>query len=52
MVAPPSGCRFHPRCTLCTPVETSAKPQLREVLPGHWLAHHPGMPLPAGVKEQ
>lgn len=49
MVAPPSGCRFHPRCTLCNPVETKATPKLREVMPGHWLAHHSGMPLPDGI---
>lgn len=46
MVTPPPGCRFHPRCTLCTPIETSVVSKLREVRPGHWLAYHPGMPLP------
>ena len=45
MVAPPSGCRFHPRCTMCDPVETRVLPRLVEVTPGHWLAHHNGMPL-------
>ncbi len=44
MARPPSGCRFHPRCTVCHPVETQVEPRLREVLPGHWLATHPGMP--------
>ena len=47
LIAPPSGCRFHPRCTRCNPVETQAAPQLKEVLPGHWVAVHAGMPLPA-----
>lgn len=49
MVAPPSGCRFHPRCTACNPIETQTAPKLREVLPGHWLAYHNGMPLPNGA---
>ncbi len=50
LIAPPSGCRFHPRCTRCQPVETVATPRLEEVLPGHWVAVHAGMPLPAGAK--
>jgi peptide/nickel transport system ATP-binding protein len=45
MAVPPTGCRFHPRCTLCKPLETEKQPQLQEVLPGHWLAWHEGMPL-------
>jgi len=49
MVKPPSGCRFHPRCTVCEPLEKSVTPRLREVTPGHYVAHHPGMPLPAGA---
>jgi peptide/nickel transport system ATP-binding protein len=49
MVAPPSGCRFHPRCTRCDPIETRAVPRLREVSPGHWVAWHVGMPLPEGI---
>lgn len=44
MVAPPPGCRFHPRCTVCSPTETRVAPRLREVRPGHWLAYHVGMP--------
>ncbi len=50
LIAPPSGCRFHPRCTRCQPVETVAAPRLEEVLPGHWVAVHAGMPLPGGAK--
>jgi peptide/nickel transport system ATP-binding protein len=46
MAAPPPGCRFHPRCTTCRPIETQTPPTLHEVLPGHWLAWHHGMPLP------
>jgi peptide/nickel transport system ATP-binding protein len=45
MAKPPSGCRFHPRCTACQPVEEYVRPQLQEVSPGHWLAYHEGMPL-------
>jgi peptide/nickel transport system ATP-binding protein len=45
--APPSGCRFHPRCPHCVPDEpglyrrqTSERPRLREVEPGHDVACH------------
>jgi peptide/nickel transport system ATP-binding protein len=44
MAEPPTGCRFHPRCTMCQPVEKVVKPKLQEVKPGHWLAYHNGMP--------
>jgi oligopeptide/dipeptide ABC transporter ATP-binding protein len=44
---PPSGCRFHPRCPLCLPKEaalyarqTTERPLLREVAPGHRVACH------------
>lgn len=49
MAAPPAGCRFHPRCTLCHPVDTVTPPRLQEVAPDHWLAYHRGMPLPANL---
>jgi len=49
MAEPPSGCRFHPRCTLCQPVEKEVAPPLREVIPGHWLAYHNGMPVPQEI---
>jgi peptide/nickel transport system ATP-binding protein len=51
MADPPTGCRFHPRCTICQPKETAVVPQLREVQPGHWLRWHQGLPLPAGAAE-
>ena len=38
MARPPSGCRFHPRCTACQPIDTQVRPKLQEVKPGHWLA--------------
>ncbi len=47
LARPPSGCRFHPRCTRCTvddPAsfarQTVERPLLREVEPGHRVACH------------
>jgi peptide/nickel transport system ATP-binding protein len=46
LAAPPSGCRFHPRCPLCVPAEplydkqVSERPVLREVVPDHFVACH------------
>lgn len=40
MVAPPSGCRFHPRCDRCQPMHTRVVPQLQEIKSGHWVACH------------
>jgi peptide/nickel transport system ATP-binding protein len=44
---PPSGCRFHPRCPHCSPEQaalyvrqTTERPVLREVEPGHRVACH------------
>ena len=44
---PPSGCRFHPRCPHCVPEQaalyvrqTTERPVLREVEPGHRVACH------------
>jgi peptide/nickel transport system ATP-binding protein len=44
---PPSGCRFHPRCTYCTGEDaelyarqTTERPLLREVEAGHGVACH------------
>jgi peptide/nickel transport system ATP-binding protein len=44
---PPSGCRFHPRCPHCRPNDramyvrqTSERPLLKEVEPGHEVACH------------
>jgi peptide/nickel transport system ATP-binding protein len=44
---PPSGCRFHPRCPHCTPDngslylrQTTERPVLREIAPGHSVACH------------
>ncbi len=46
LISPPRGCKFHPRCSKCQPIETERAPRLTEVLPGHWVAAHAGMPLP------
>ncbi|HEU5363061.1 MAG TPA: ABC transporter ATP-binding protein [Gaiellaceae bacterium] len=47
LAAPPSGCRFHPRCPHCIPGDTALhrrqvgeRPVLREVAPGHLVACH------------
>jgi peptide/nickel transport system ATP-binding protein len=44
---PPSGCRFHPRCPHCVPAnaslylrQTTERPRLREITPGHSVACH------------
>jgi peptide/nickel transport system ATP-binding protein len=44
---PPAGCRFHPRCPLCSPVDpalrarqTGERPLLRQVEPGRLVACH------------
>jgi peptide/nickel transport system ATP-binding protein len=47
LAQPPSGCRFHTRCPQCTGVDgnlhrlqTSERPALREIEPGHQVACH------------
>jgi peptide/nickel transport system ATP-binding protein len=47
LAKPPSGCRFHTRCTHCDPAshalyarQTTERPVLREVEPGHFVACH------------
>jgi oligopeptide transport system ATP-binding protein len=35
---PPSGCVFHPRCPIAVASCSSARPELRELRPGHWVA--------------
>jgi len=44
---PPSGCRFHPRCPQCDPGnaalylrQTTERPRLLEIAPGHHVACH------------
>jgi peptide/nickel transport system ATP-binding protein len=47
LASPPDGCRFHPRCPHCLDEEsplhtlqTTARPLLHDVLPGHQVACH------------
>jgi peptide/nickel transport system ATP-binding protein len=46
LARPPGGCRFHPRCPHCIPGaelyerQTSVKPELRLVAPGHFVSCH------------
>ncbi len=37
-INPPSGCVFHPRCTLATDRCSKEIPEFREIKPGHWVA--------------
>jgi oligopeptide/dipeptide ABC transporter ATP-binding protein len=41
LIDPPSGCRFHPRCTLAENVCKEQIPRLVEVRPDHWVACFP-----------
>ncbi len=47
LAAPPDGCRFHPRCSFCTPddselyrLQTTVRPRLHEAAPAHQVACH------------
>jgi peptide/nickel transport system ATP-binding protein len=40
LTQPPSGCRFHPRCSQVQPMHTQVVPGLREVGSEHWVACH------------
>jgi oligopeptide transport system ATP-binding protein len=37
-INPPSGCAFHPRCPMAVGDCKKARPALRELRPGHWVA--------------
>jgi oligopeptide transport system ATP-binding protein len=37
-INPPPGCVFHPRCSLAVAQCRIARPELRELRPGHWVA--------------
>jgi oligopeptide transport system ATP-binding protein len=37
-INPPSGCVFHPRCPVAVDGCKKARPELRELRPGHWVA--------------
>ena len=38
--APPTGCRFHPRCFMANAQCATEEPPLREIAPGHFSACH------------
>jgi len=46
LLAPPTGCRFHPRCERASEICRSTKPLLRELAPGHRVACHHAGPAP------
>jgi oligopeptide transport system ATP-binding protein len=37
-INPPPGCVFHPRCPMAVAGCSGARPRLRELRPGHWVA--------------
>ncbi len=39
-INPPSGCRFHPRCSYATDLCAQQEPDWRELRPGHFVACH------------
>ena len=39
-INPPSGCVFHPRCPIGVERCKQARPEARELRPGHWVACH------------
>ena len=44
--APPSGCRFHPRCPLATDICARVDPPMRALAPGHTSACHHAEEMP------
>jgi peptide/nickel transport system ATP-binding protein len=43
-VAPPSGCRFHPRCPNADELCSTTEPEIAQIAPGHFVAcHHPNV---------
>jgi peptide/nickel transport system ATP-binding protein len=49
LVAPPPGCRFHPRCDYATPECRAGRPAPRALAPGHEVRCHHPVDAPAGV---
>jgi oligopeptide transport system ATP-binding protein len=39
-INPPSGCRFHPRCSISKPHCSDSIPQWKEISTDHWVACH------------
>ncbi len=40
-INPPSGCRFHPRCPVATPLCSEVRPEWQDMGGNHWVACHP-----------
>jgi peptide/nickel transport system ATP-binding protein len=40
LIYPPTGCRFHPRCSKCMDICKKEKPCMYEIGPGHFVACH------------
>jgi oligopeptide/dipeptide ABC transporter ATP-binding protein len=40
MLAPPSGCLFHPRCNMAKGVCRESAPEQREISEGHFISCH------------
>ncbi len=47
-INPPTGCRFHPRCTVADERCTTEEPQLVDIGRGHMVACHRVSPQPSG----
>jgi oligopeptide/dipeptide ABC transporter ATP-binding protein len=39
-IDPPTGCPFHPRCPMAEARCRTERPELKELVPGHWVACH------------
>jgi len=39
-INPPSGCRFHPRCSKCMPICSKIEPRFNEISKDHFVACH------------
>jgi peptide/nickel transport system ATP-binding protein len=50
LVAPPSGCRFHPRCDYATAECRDERPALRTLAGGHGVRCHHPVDAPAGAE--
>ena len=47
LLAPPGGCRFHPRCERADGPCRTARPQVEQLDAGHWVrCYHPHRPAP------
>ena len=51
LLAPPTGCRFHPRCPYATEICHDESPKMEEVSPGHTVACWNWKEVPVEVKE-